>query len=244
MLLIYNSDFISKVDNVIKHLGDNTAKNIIKKAEVICNDTKVLADSLEEFSNTITDGASKSELSRIDYLRNKYGTLTSEQINNRINLRKATHDKLYELIESELKNGMTKKKIQKKLGPAVAGVYDPVTGKYYFGINNLDGDLPQNLHKLLEDNYINMPKEGIFAEYNDFTLGAGSHAEIYALNEALIEREVMGIPVKNLDELTLTVLKGPKCGWKKMGLPMPRCPHCEYITGNVNYFPEVLKYEK
>ena len=54
----------------------------------------------------------------------------------------------------------------------------------------------------------------------------------------------MGIPVKSLDELTLTVIKGPKCEWKNMGIPMPRCPHCEYITGNVKYFPEVLKYEK
>lgn len=48
MLLICNSDFISKVDNVIKHFGDNTAKNIIKKAEVNCNDIKVLLDSFKE----------------------------------------------------------------------------------------------------------------------------------------------------------------------------------------------------
>ncbi|MGN2338668.1 hypothetical protein ACTFIN_11185 [Clostridium cagae] len=24
------------------------------------------------------------------------------------------------------------------------------------------------------------------------------------------------------------------------GLPMSRCPHCEYITDGVNYFPESL----
>ncbi|MHC1748101.1 MAG: YwqJ-related putative deaminase [Cellulosilyticaceae bacterium] len=139
---------------------------------------------------------------------------------------------------------MSKKKIQNKLGPAVAGVYDPVADKYYFGINNLDGDLPENLHRLLRVNYENMPTEDTYTEYNKFTLGAGSHAEIYALNEALIERGWMGIPVESLDELILTVIKGPKCGWKKIGIPMPRCPHCEFITDGVNYFPEVLKYEK
>jgi hypothetical protein len=26
------------------------------------------------------------------------------------------------------------------------------------------------------------------------------------------------------------------------GFPMPRCPHCEYITNGVKYIPEVLKY--
>jgi hypothetical protein len=25
---------------------------------------------------------------------------------------------------------------------------------------------------------------------------------------------------------------------------MPRCPHCDYITDGVNYFPEVLRYGK
>jgi hypothetical protein len=139
---------------------------------------------------------------------------------------------------------MSKKKIQNKVGPAVAGVYDPVTDKYYFAINNLNGDLPQNLHRLLKDKYKNMPTEGIYTEYDKFTLGAGSHAEIYALNQALMKRELMGTPIKSLDELTLTVIKGLKCGWKKIGMPMPRCPHCEFITDGVNYFPEVLKYAK
>ena len=28
------------------------------------------------------------------------------------------------------------------MGPAVAGTFDKNTGKYYFGINNTDGDIP------------------------------------------------------------------------------------------------------
>ena len=47
----FNSDFISK--------GDNTAKNIIKKAEVICNDTKVLSDSFKELDNEIKNSINK-----------------------------------------------------------------------------------------------------------------------------------------------------------------------------------------
>lgn len=242
---------IQEISEEVARNIDNTSNTTSIKENILKNveESRIAREAsgyknFIEFENGLGKGVSNTEISRIDYLRNKYGTLTSEQINNRINLRQVTHDKLNELIERELRSGMSKKKIQNKLGPAIAGVYDPVTGKYYFGINNLNGELPENLHNLLKTNYINMPTEGIFAEYNNFTLGAGSHAEIYALNEALIERELMGIPVKNLGKLTLTVLKGPKCGWKKMGMPMPRCPHCEYITGNVNYFPEVLKYAK
>ncbi|MGX4598463.1 hypothetical protein [Faecalimicrobium sp. JNUCC 81] len=55
----FNSDFISKVDSVIKHLGDDTAKNIIKKTESICNDTKVISDSFKELDNEIKSSINK-----------------------------------------------------------------------------------------------------------------------------------------------------------------------------------------
>lgn len=148
------------------------------------------------------------------------------------------------MIQEELENGLSKNKIKEKLGPAVAGVYDPATGKYYFGINNLEGDIPQNLHKLLLDKYVSMPENGIYSEYNKYTLGAGSHAEIYALNKALTARGEAGITTNSLNELMLTVIKGPKSGWKNIRIPMPRCPHCEYITDGVYFYPEVLKYGK
>lgn len=119
------------------------------------------------------------ELSRIDYLRNKYGKLTSEQINNRINLRGATHDKLNELIESEISG--------KKLGPAVAGVMDTETGKVYWRINDSKGRLPEVMDDLISDRIQKMPKN-IRDSYIK-TKGAGSHAEVNALNEALLARE-------------------------------------------------------
>lgn len=177
-------------------------------------------------ADDVVNQASKSELSRIDYLRNKYGTLTSEQINNRINLRGAVNDE----IERLYKLGIT----NKELGPAVAGVLDPKTGKYYFGINK--GKVPKELHPLIKERIDNMPPE-IHSSYEK-TSGAGSHAEVYALNEALLAN-----PTAKLDEIMVYVVRSGK-KLKPRGLPMPRCPHCEYITNGANYFPEVLKYGK
>ncbi|WP_326497918.1 YwqJ-related putative deaminase [Clostridium sp. ZS2-4] len=175
----------------------------------------------------VINGVSNPELSRIDYLRNKYGKLTSEQINNRINLRGAVNDE----IERLYKSGITKK----KLGPAVAGVLDPKTGKYYFGINNIEGDVPKELHPLIKERIDNMPPE-IYSSYEKWTLGAGSHAEVYALNEALLAN-----PTAKLEDFMVYVVRSGK-KLKPRGLPMPRCPHCEYITNGASYFPEVLKY--
>ncbi len=71
-----------------------------------------------------------------------------------------------------------------------------------------------------------------------WTLGAGSHAEVYALNEALLAN-----PNAKLEDFMVYVVRlGKKL--KPRGLPMPRCPHCEYITDGSSYFPEVLKYGK
>jgi len=176
-----------------------------------------------------TNGGSNPELSRIDYLRNKYGKLTSEQINNRINLRGATHDKLNEFIESGISG--------KKLGPAVAGVMDTKTGKIYYGINDSKGRLPEVMDDLISDRIQNMPKN-IRDSYIK-TKGAGSHAEVNALNEALLAREGA-----NIDDFMIHVIstKGLGPNIPQAGIPMPRCPHCEFITDGVNYFPEVLKY--
>lgn len=178
-------------------------------------------------ADDIVNQANKTELSRIEYLRNKYGTLTSEQINNRINLRGAVNDEIERLYNS----GLTKKEI----GPGVAGVLDPKTGKYYFGINNVKGKIPKELHPLIKERIDNMPPE-IYNSYQNFTLGAGSHAEVYALNEALLAN-----PTAKLEDFMVYVVRSGK-KLKPRGLPMPRWPHCEYITNGASYFPEVLKY--
>ena len=199
-------------------------------------DSKKIKEYLEGYSwkdvDSLIDGVegvSNPELNRIDYLRNKYGKLTSEQVNNRINLRGAVNDEIDRLYKS----GLTKNEI----GPAVAGVLDTKTGKYYFGINNIEGDVPEVLHPLIKERIDNMPLE-TYNSYKKWTLGAGSHAEVYALNEAMLAN-----PNAKLEDFMVYVVRSGK-KLKPRGLPMPRCPHCEYITDGASYFPEVLKYGK
>ena len=181
------------------------------------------------------NGENSEPVSRGEYLRNKYGSLTTEELNNRINLRQALHDELNRLKASEL--------TKNEIGPMVAGVYDPKLDRYYFGINNFEGLLPSKLHPLLEARYASMPNS-ILSSYSK-TKGAGSHAEIYALNDALWAREAAGIPIK-LDELYLNVISARRISKSipVAGMPVPRCPHCEYLTDGIYFYPEVLKYGK
>ena len=136
-------------------------------------------------------------------------------------------------IDRLYKSGLSRKEI----GPAVAGVFDSKTYKYYFAINNIEGDVPGKLHPLIKERIDNMPSE-IYNSYEMWTLGAGSHAEVYALNEALLAN-----PNAKLEDFMVYVVRSGK-KLKPRGLPMPRCPHCEYITDGSSYFPEVLKYGK
>ncbi|MDT8979325.1 YwqJ-related putative deaminase [Paenibacillus sp. chi10] len=65
-----------------------------------------------------------------------------------------------------------------------------------------------------------------------------SHAEVRALNRALLAR-----PDADIEEFMIFVISARKIN-KKMpiGTPMPRCPHCEYITKGTHFIPEVLKH--
>ncbi|WP_081873047.1 YwqJ-related putative deaminase [Brevibacillus laterosporus] len=68
--------------------------------------------------------------------------------------------------------------------------------------------------------------------------GAGSHAEIFALNEALLSRSG-----SNLSDYMIYVIKS-NGSTKLRGTPVPRCPHCDYLTQGTNFIPEVLIYGK
>ncbi len=166
--------------------------------------------------------------SRLEELRAKYGKLSSTELHQRINLRGAVHEEL----DRVKKTGLSKN----ELGPALAGVLDKKTGQYYFDINNPKGDLPSKQHKIINERITNMPAK-IKEEYIK-TAGAGSHAEVKALNRALLKR-----PDARLSDFMIFVISARKIN-KKMpiGTPMPRCPHCEYITQGTNFIPEVLKH--
>ncbi len=80
-------------------------------------------------------------------------------------------------IDRLYKSGLSKNDI----GPAVAGVFDIKTGKYYFGINDRKGKVPKVCHPLIKKRIDDMPIE-TYKSYEKWTLGEGSHAEVYALN--------------------------------------------------------------
>ena len=62
------------------------------------------------------------------------------------------------------------------MGLAVAGTFDKNTGKYYFEINNTDGDIPVTLHPIIRDRIENMPSS--VRDGYKFTYGAGSRRGI------------------------------------------------------------------
>ncbi|MGG0185563.1 YwqJ-related putative deaminase [Bacillus rhizoplanae] len=171
---------------------------------------------------------SGGNLSRIEYLRNKYGRFTPQELNDRINLRGAVAQE----VERLNKLGISKR----EMGPAVAGTFDKTTGKYYFGINNTSGKIPEELHPLIEQRIINMPKN--IKEGYTFTYGAGSHAEVYSLNQALLANPQASAS----NFITHVVRSGKKL--KPAGMMMPTCPHCNFITEGFEFSSEVKKIEK
>ncbi|WP_152667813.1 YwqJ-related putative deaminase [Aneurinibacillus tyrosinisolvens] len=165
---------------------------------------------------------------RGELLREKYGRLTSVEFNQRINLRGAVAEEYNRLKAA----GLSKK----EMGPALAGVLDTKTGKYYFGINAKGPDVPRNLSTEIATRLAEMPSD--IRDGYIKTKAPGSHAEIYALNDAFLAR-----PGADPSDFMLHVINaGGKTPTR--GMPIPRCPHCEYLTNDVNYFPEVLKYGK
>lgn len=200
---------------------------------------------------------------RGEYLRNKfknkYGIeLTPQDINNRINLKGAVKDRLdleitqlnkriedqaSQLSKNQIKRGRVNEIINRenaKLGPAIAGILDTKTGRIFIEINSNTSKLPVNLNDKLKPKIKEMPKN--IQQYYKHTLeGEGknglAHAEVHALNKALNAREDAEIS----DIMCFVIQTGRDK--KKLtieGLPMARCPHCEYITDEVVYFPEPL----
>ncbi|KSU82178.1 hypothetical protein AS030_17655 [Fictibacillus enclensis] len=161
-------------------------------------------------------------------MRNKYGKFTSEELNYRINLRGETVKELQKLKDT----GISKK----KMGPAFAGVYDKTTGKIHYSINDFDGILP-DFHPLLKSRYNSMPQEVI--DSYAFSKGAGSHAEVIALNKALRAN-----PNADLDNFVVNVIRTGQSRIKPAGMMFPRCPHCAYLTDGSEIITEVSKNVK
>ncbi|UHA74777.1 YwqJ-related putative deaminase [Paenibacillus sp. 481] len=111
----------------------------------------------------------------------------------------------------------------KQLGPAVAGAYDRTTGKIYTAINDVEGKLPKELHPHIEKRIIDMPDD-VYDSYSLYTHGAGSHAEVYAANKALLDNQNA-----TLDDILIYVIKPGGTTKPVTDIPFHTCPHCNYI---------------
>ncbi|WP_228469524.1 YwqJ-related putative deaminase [Paenibacillus sp. JNUCC31] len=121
----------------------------------------------------------------------------------------------------------------KQLGPAVAGSYDKNTGKFYIAINDVKGDIPKDLHPIIEERIKNMPKD-VYDSYSQFTHGSGSHAEVYAANEALLAN-----PNSSIKDLIIYVIRPGGATKPVMDIPFKTCPHCNYILKGFNVISDL-----
>ncbi|WP_185576876.1 YwqJ-related putative deaminase [Listeria booriae] len=184
-------------------------------------------DESASIGSKLTDETA-GELSRLDILRQKYGKISPEELNQRINLRSETAQALQDLKAT----GIGKN----KLGPAFAGVYDKKTGEYYYAINDFMGEIPE-LHPLLDKRLLDMPQDVI--DSYTFTKGAGSHAEVLALNKAL-----QANPTASIEDFMVNVIRTGQAKTKPLGMMFDRCPHCAYLTEGFKFISEGIKIAK
>ena len=110
-----------------------------------------------------------------------------------------------------------------ELGPAIAGVYNKRNGKIYTTINDMNGNVLAELSTTIGERIENMPDD-IFDSYIEHTRGAGSHAEIYAVNKALLDD-----PNATVDDLLVYVNRTLGTSKPVTEISFETCPHCEYI---------------
>lgn len=96
-------------------------------------------------------------------------------------------------------------------------------GRIYTAINDMDGEIPAELSKTIGKRIENMPDD-VLDLYIEHTKGAGSHAEVYAANKALLDD-----PNATLDYLLVYVNRTLGTSKPVTEIPFKTCPHCEYI---------------
>lgn len=79
-----------------------------------------------------------------------------------------------------------------------------------------------------------MPQD-VYNSYEKFTKGAGSHAEVYAVNKALLDD-----PMASTNDLLVYVNRTLGMTKPVTEIPFHTCPHCEYILDGLNILSDIL----
>jgi hypothetical protein len=130
-------------------------------------------------------------------------------------LKSAARDELARLKAEGVSN--------KRLGPAISVAIDRNTGEMsQVFLNNAEGDVPARLNPLLEQRLPEARQLDYFK-----THGAGSHAEVYAVNQLLNKGA-------HIDEIAVYT---EQIGTARAGTVKPPCPHCDFLRQGVKYVP-------
>ena len=112
-------------------------------------------------------------------------------------------------------------------GAVLTMIRDRVTGEV-FHAQNLSV-IPDKLHPLLQTR-LKTYLQAKGGNLNPVWAAPGTHSEISALNQALLRRDAIGLPVKSLDEFGMYNVSL----WSnRVGTVVPRCGNCKFLTDGV-----------
>ncbi|MGY1423601.1 RHS repeat-associated core domain-containing protein [Bacillus cereus] len=129
-------------------------------------------------------------------------------------------------------DGKSKKKVsndkysKKELGPAIAVAFNSKSGNYHVAFNHTEGQLPKSMDKRIEGRVPNQMPASVRNLYESMTKGAGSHAEVYASNNALLDHS--NSKPEDLIVYVNRVNSPTKAAEIK---PFITCSDCGYILG-------------
>jgi RHS repeat-associated protein len=123
-------------------------------------------------------------------------------------------------------------------GAALSVVRDGRTGEIFFGFNDFLRRIPERIHPILKERYdeyltfVTQHPENAVPQWGV----PGWHAEFFALNEALLRRESLGIAVKSADDLAEFGMYNAWLWKNRLGEAIPRCGHCRSLTEGVKNY--------
>lgn len=223
---------LAAVDNVVLHA--EAASGITSAGEAIAQSQLegLVAHSAEIPAATtpLVDEALLNEIGSLKKMGIRQTSEAGKLANLKINLSAALKDKFVELS----KGLTTVKQHYNAMGPVLAGVMDSKTGQIFFGTNKFF--TPENLTAALKEAVSVAKKSIVYVK----TSGAGTHAEIHALADAMVAR-----PGAALEDFVVRTINSGQLRTRvveKLGGAVPRCPHCELITDGVKFHPSALRY--